>query len=124
MSTATKPSHNSDLERELNQAIMKGDFMKAYEKYYADNVVMQENSDSPSTGKDVNRKKQEEFMKSMEQFHSAKMLSEAMNGDITFSEWEFDLTMKGHGRTKMNEVAVRHWKNGQVARERFYYKSM
>lgn len=113
-----------ELENELNQHITKGDFLRAFNKYYGDNVVMQENDAAPVTGKDVNRKKQEEFMKSVEQFHSAKMLSEAINGDVAFSEWEFDLTVKGRGRTKMNEVAVRHWRNGQVARERFYYKAM
>jgi ketosteroid isomerase-like protein len=124
MSTATKTSQISDLENELNQSITKGDFLKAFNKHYGDNVVMQENDAAPVTGKDVNRKKQEEFMKSVEDFHSAKLLGEAINGDLAFSEWEFDLTLKGRGRTKMNEVAVRHWRNGQVARERFYYKAM
>lgn len=124
MSTATKTSQISELENELNQTITRGDFLRAFNKYYGDNVVMQENDAAAVTGKDNNRKKQEEFMKSVEQFHSAKMLSEAINGDLTFSEWEFDLTLKGRGRTKMNEVAVRHWRNGQVAREKFYYKAM
>ncbi len=124
MSTATKTSQISDLENELNQSITKGDFLKAFNKYYGDNVVMQENDAAPVTGKDVNRKKQEEFMKSVEQFHSAKLLGEAINGDLAFSEWEFDLSLKGHGRTRMHQVAVRHWRNGQVARERFYYKAM
>ena len=103
---------------------MKGDFMKAFERYYSDNVIMQQNDDSPVAGKDVNRKREEEFMKMVEQFHGAKLLSEALNGDLTFSEWEYDMTVKGRGRGKMYEVAVRHWKNGQVARERFYYKGM
>ncbi len=124
MSTATKPTHTTDLEHTLNQTITKGDFLKAFEKHYADNVTMQENDENPIAGKDANRKRQEEFMKSVEQLHSAKLLNEAVNGDVAFSEWEFDIAMKGKGRVKMSEVAVRHWKNGQVARERFYYKAM
>lgn len=124
MSTATKPTHTNDLEHDLNQTIMKGDFVKAFDKYYADNVIVQENDGSPVAGKDANRKREEEFMKTVEQFHGAKLLGEAVSGDIAFSEWEYDMTVKGRGRAKMCEVAVRHWKNGQVARERFYYKGM
>jgi ketosteroid isomerase-like protein len=124
MSTATKPTNITDLDHELNQAIMKGELAKAFDKYYADSVVMQQNDDSPVAGKEVNRKREEEFMKMVEQFHGAKLLSHAVSGDITFSEWEYDMTVKGRGRAKMCEVAVRHWKNGQVARERFYYKGM
>ena len=124
MSTATKPSTTTNLEHELNQAIMKGDLMKAFDKYYSDTVIMQQNDESPVAGKDVNRKREEEFMKMVEQFHGAKLLTEAVNGDVSFSEWEYDLTIKGRGRSKMCEVAVRHWKNGQVARERFYYTGM
>ena len=124
MSTATQALQVSERENELNQSIAKGDFIRAFNKYYGDNVVRQENDAAPVTGKDVNRKKQEEFMKSLEQFHSAKLLGEAMNGDLAFSEWEYDLTIKGRGRTKLNEVAVRQWKHGQVVRERFYYNAM
>jgi ketosteroid isomerase-like protein len=125
MSTpATKPTHISDLEHELNQTIIKGDFVKAFDKFYADNVVMQQNDESPVAGKEANRKREEEFMKSVEHFHGAKLLGDAVTGDVAFSEWEYDMTVKGRGRAKMCEVAVRHWKNGQVAKERFYYKAM
>jgi hypothetical protein len=120
----TQPNHISDLEHELNNTLMKGEFAKAFDKFYADNVIMQENDGNPFSGKDVNRKREEEFMKTVEQFHGARLLSEAINGEVTFSEWEYDMTVKGRGRGKMNEVAVRHWKNGQVSRERFYYKGM
>ena len=83
---------------------------------------MQENSDDPFVGKDVNRKREQEFFASVEEFHGAKLLASAVgDGGATFGEWEYDVTFKGAGRVTMNQVAVRRWKDGKVASERFYY---
>lgn len=109
------------LDRELNQAILGGDILGAFEKYYAEDIVMQENANEPRHGKAANRKHEEEFVNSVEEFHGAKVLSEAVNGDVSFTEWMMDVTFKGGGRTKLQQVAVRRWKDGQVVGERFYY---
>lgn len=109
------------LDHELNQAILGGDILGAFEKYYADDVVMQENAGEPRRGKDANRKHEEEFVNSMEEFHGAEITATAVNGDVAFTEWVMDVTFKGGGRTKMQQVAVRRWKDGQVVFERFYY---
>ena len=120
------PSHSlsnvAKLDHELNQAILKGDILGAFEKFYANDVVMQENDSEPFVGKDVNRKREQEFVNNVEQFHSGKLLASAVNGDVSFSQWEYDVTMKVAGRVKMQQVAVRQWKHGQIAHERFYYK--
>ena len=64
---------------------------------------------------------EEEFFSSVEAFNGGSVKASAVNGDVTFSEWEYDLTFKGGKRVKMNQVAVRRWKNGKIASERFYY---
>jgi ketosteroid isomerase-like protein len=124
MSTATQsPTNIAKLDHELNQAILSGDILNAFEKYYANDVAMQENDSEAFTGKEVNRKREQDFINSVEQFHGAKLLGEAVNGDVSFSEWEYDITFKGGpGRVKMQQVSSRRWRNGQVAHERFYYK--
>ena len=110
------------MDRELNRAILSGDILNAFEKFYAADVVMQENDSDPFVGKDVNRKREQDFVNSVEQFHGARLLGEAVNGDTSYSEWEYDVTFKGGKRTKMQQVTSRRWKNGQVVHERFYYK--
>ncbi len=123
MSTASKSQPDvTALDRELNQAILAGDILNAFEKFYATDVVMQENDSGPFVGKDVNRKREEEFVNRVEQFHGAKLLGEAVNGDRSYSEWEYDVTFKGGPRTKLQQVASRQWRNGEVVHERFYYK--
>jgi ketosteroid isomerase-like protein len=110
-----------ELDKQLNDDVLSGKAMEAFEKYYADEVVMQENSEEPRRGKDANRKAEEEFFSSVESFNGGSVLSSAVNGDVAFSEWEYDITFKGGKRIKLNQVAVRHWKNGKIVSERFYY---
>jgi ketosteroid isomerase-like protein len=120
--TATATGTNVEqLDKQLNDDVLSGKIIEAFEKYYADDVVMQENSEEPRKGKEANRKAEEEFMASVEAFNGASVKASAVNGDVTFSEWEMDITFKGGHRVKMNQVAVRQWKNGKIAHERFFY---
>jgi ketosteroid isomerase-like protein len=111
----------ASLDRQLNDQIVGGDILGAFDRFYGDDVTMQENNEQPTIGKAANRKREEEFVGSVEKIHGVKVLASAVNGDTSFGEWEFDATYKGGTRIKMSQVAVRHWKNGQIVQERFYY---
>ncbi len=121
MSTATHSLEVKALDDQLNKQILSGDALGAFETFYADEVVMQENSDEPRVGKDVNRKLEQDFFSSIEQFHGAKVLGSAVNGDTSYSEWEYEFTPKGGKHVKLTQVAARRWRNGKVVHERFYY---
>ncbi len=41
--------------KDLNQMVLEGKMMDAFEKYYADDVVMQKMNMEPTVGKDANR---------------------------------------------------------------------
>jgi hypothetical protein len=110
------------LDAQLNQQILSGDILGAFDKFYADGVIMQENMDEPKVGKHTCRQAEQAFLDSVEQFHGARLLGSAVDGDVSYSEWEFDATYKGMGRFKLTQVAARRWKDGKVAHERFYYK--
>ena len=87
-------SDTASLDNQLNQDILSGKVMEAFEQYYADDVVMQENSYEPRKGKGINRKFEMDFFASVEEFHGSKLLASALNGDVSFSQWEFDITFK------------------------------
>jgi hypothetical protein len=110
-----------ELDQALNQQILGGDIMGAFDKYYAEDVVMQENSAEPFIGKTLNREREQQFVNSIAEFHGASVPSSAVNGNTSFSEWEMDVTFQGGFRVKLAQVAVRTWNNGQIVRERFYY---
>jgi ketosteroid isomerase-like protein len=114
-------SNIAALENELNAALQRGEILPAYEKFYADDVVMQENADPPTKGKDANRVREKAFVDSIAEFHGMKLVGGAVGDDISFSEWMLDVTFKGGGRVVMHQAAVRRWRQGKVVSERFYY---
>lgn len=111
------------LDQELENMILNGQAMEAFEKFYAEDVVMQENSNEPVVGKDANRKREEDFFGSLEEFHGAGVIGKAVTGDRSYSEWWMDVTFKGAGRVKMEQAVARVWKDGLVKSERFYYNA-
>jgi len=122
MSTITAPvPDTAALDAQLNQMILTGHALEAFEKFYGDEVVMQENSEEPRVGKDVNRKVEEEFFAGVAEWHEGKLKASATNGDTSFSEWYMDISFKNGARLKNSQVAVRRWKNGKVVHERFFY---
>ena len=54
-------SNTAELDKKLNDAILSGKAMEAFEELYDDNVVMQENADPEFRGKDFNRKREQDF---------------------------------------------------------------
>jgi hypothetical protein len=52
----------------------------------------------------------------------SRVLSSGHGGDVSFSESEMDVTLKGVGRIQMTQVSVRRWHNGRIVHERFYHK--
>jgi hypothetical protein len=115
-------SNIGELNRKLDEAIFAGQALQAFEELYDDNVVMQENTDAEYRGKDFNRKREQDFFATVEEFHGGRVLASGHGGDVSFSESEMDVTLKGVGRIQMSQVAVRRWKNGKIVHERFYHK--
>jgi hypothetical protein len=115
-------SNIAALDKKLNDAILNGKALEAFEELYDDNIVMQENTDPEYRGKDFNRKRELEFFSSVEAWHGGQVLASAASGDVSFSEWTMDVTLKGVGRITMAQVAVRRWKDGKIVHERFYHK--
>jgi len=94
---------------DLNQMVLDGKMLEAFEKYYADDVVMQEINMDPVSGKDANREREE------------KWLSGAVGDDVTMVEWFMDYAHKEYGDVKLNQVAVQTWQDGKIVKELFYH---
>jgi ketosteroid isomerase-like protein len=116
-------SNLAALDQRVNEAILAGKAMDAFEELYADDVVMQDNTSEPWVGKAFNREREIQFFSSIETLHELKLVSSVVGDDISYSEWIYDLTFKGAVHARLEQVAVRRWKNGKIVNERFYYKS-
>lgn len=113
-------SNKSRIE-EINQMILNGQAIQAFDLYYADGVVMQENDQAPTIGKSANRERELTFFQSITEFRGAQVLSIGESTDKTFVEWLYDYTHKDWGVRRYHQVAVQTWKDGKIVHERFYY---
>jgi len=109
------------LDKQLNEMILTGKALEAFEQFYADDVVMQENSEAPRAGKAVNREFEQQFFAQVAEWHDGRVVATAVNGDTSFSEWYMDISLKNGYRMKSAQVAVRKWKDGKIVHERFFY---
>ena len=117
-------SDTKQYDTELNDMIMRGEgFPAGFDKFYADDVVMIEGNGERFAGKEVNRKREQEFFGVIEEFHGASVVSSAAGDGVSFSEWTFEVTFKGGERTKMEQIARRTWKGDKIVEERFYYNA-
>lgn len=111
----------AELEQKLNNELMHHRFMSAFDAMYADDVQMQENTCAPVVGKAANLQRQLAFYDSVEEFHESRLLGFAVSGNRSYSEWEFEFTLKNGVRVTMAEVCARQWRDGKVIFERFYW---
>ena len=110
------------LEAELNQRVLEGDILGAFEDFYAEEVVMQED-DKKRVGKDANREYEEQFVNALEAFHKGEVTAVGIDEEnsVTFSEWDMEFTLDGVGRVEQKQVAVRTWNDdGKIVNEKFY----
>ena len=94
-----------------------------FERFYAEDCVMQEPGVDPHVGKATNRDREQKFVDSVKEFHGAEIKAHAASGDTSFSEWTMDITFQDGNRALLEQVTVRRWKDGQVVHERFYYNA-
>lgn len=115
---------NTTIEKavtELNSLILHGKAMDGFEKFYADDVVMQENESIPTIGKEANRKRELEFFGNITDLRDLKVLGKAIGENISYVTWHFDYTHKEWGVRNYTQVSLQTWKDGKIVKEQFFY---
>ena len=110
-----------NLVEDLAKMISEGKILEAFDKYYSDNVSMQENEEAPRLGKVANRKYEEAFVNGIAEVHDSKILGIAVGDNYSTIESYMDVTHKDWGRVARTQVAVQRWQNGKIVTEKFYY---
>jgi hypothetical protein len=106
---------------DLNDLVIQGKALEAFDRYYHEDVVMQENENAPTIGKDANRKREEEFFSSITEFRLAKPLKVTIGEGITMVQWKYDYTHKDWGVRNYTQVSIQEWKDGKIIKEQFFY---
>ena len=110
---------------ELNNMILEGKILDAFDKFYADDVVMQDNDTPVREGKAVCRKFEEDFVNNLTAFRGAqvKNLMVSEEAGVATVEWDFDYSHKEWGDRKYTQVCVQRWKDGKIVSEQFLYQN-
>lgn len=119
----TKNTMNAISEKihELNEMFVQGKGLEAFDKFYADDVVMQENEQEPTVGKEANRAREEQFFEKVTEVRKAVPLNVTVGEHCTMVEWHFDYTHEDWGVRNYRQVSVQEWKDGKIIKETFYY---
>jgi hypothetical protein len=106
---------------ELNDLVLQGKGLEAFEKFYHEDVVMQENEQNPTIGKAANREREENFFSSIVEFRAARPLKVTVGEGVSMVEWYYDYTHKDWGIRNYTQVSVQEWQDGKIIKEKFYY---
>ena len=106
---------------ELNSLVLAGKPLDAFDRFYHDDVIMQENENQPTIGKAANRKREEEFYSNILEFREANPLKIAVGEDVTMVVWHYDYTHKDWGVRNYTQTSVQTWKDGKIIKEQFFY---
>jgi hypothetical protein len=98
-----------------------GKSMEAFDKYYSDDVVMQENNLEPMVGKEANRAREMDFFSKVTDFRGAKLVDVAYNENLVIAVWDLDYSHSEWGERVTTQISIQHWKDGKVAKEQFVY---
>ena len=102
----------------------EGQYETAQKELYAKDAVNLEPEGAPMPGVkglDAIIEKGHQFGAGVEEIHSNFVSDPLIAGDHFSVSAIMDLTMKGMGRVKMEEVCVYEVKDGKIVKEQFFY---
>ena len=124
MSTQQKSMSTQEVADRLVSLCREGKVIEAGEELYGDNIISHESEPSPNLllqGKKDVRAKGDQFAGMIEAHHGGNISEPQVAGDYFSIAWTMDVTMKGQGRSMMNEIAVYKVQDGKIVEEWFHY---
>jgi ketosteroid isomerase-like protein len=111
----------------FNELAQSGQYDKIQEELYADNAVSIEPPHAAAMGMvnaaglDAIKQKGAAFNQMVEEMHSGYSTEPTVAGNHFSVAMGMDVTMKGAGRIKMDEIAVYEVKEGKIVKEQFFF---
>jgi hypothetical protein len=106
---------------DLIAKVLGGKALDAFDRYYADDVTMQENDNPPRVGNAACRAFEVDFLSKIKTVRTYVCDGYVISGNKAFIVWRIDADHADWGALNMSEVAIQEWSNGKVVREKFVY---
>jgi hypothetical protein len=108
------------LVEELDNMVVNGQMIEAFEKFFHDDCVTHYSHKDKSAGKAEKKSRLVHFFKNIAETNSVVLHSVAVGDNVTMSEMTFEYTFNDGTRLRWNEVLRRIWADDKVIDERYY----
>ena len=92
-----------------------------YERFYDENVVVQENLEAPRVGRALSIERQKRMNANVKEIHNFHIGSVLVDGDKSVVEMHIEATTQDGYRIHIEELGMQTWKNGKIIHERYFY---
>jgi len=122
---AEKTLTTTEVAARFNELAKEGNWNKIQEELFAQNAVSIEPPGSPGMqsveGLPAIKQKGKDFENMVEEMHGGYSSDPLVTGNHFAVAMGMDVTMKGAGRSKMDEIALYEVKDGKIVKEQFFY---
>ncbi|MGD9853062.1 MAG: SnoaL-like domain-containing protein [Nitrospirales bacterium] len=120
MSTQTAINLQDRLE-DLFAYIREGRILDAINEFYAEDVAMQENNESPTVGRKANLEREKQFLSTVKEWNRFDVTAKGAGDDVTFYETVMDWIATDGTPVHVEQVVVAKWQDGRIIHERYYH---
>jgi hypothetical protein len=106
---------------DLNDLLLQGRDLEALEKFYDEEVVVQENDRKPLRGKEKAIKARRNFLSQVSEVNCVKPLKVAVGEKTTMVEWHLSYQLLEGKEKEYTQVAIQEWEAGRIVKEKFYF---
>jgi hypothetical protein len=117
--------NTQQIARRLSELCRQGQFEAAQKELFADDAVSIEPTATPEFPKETKGlaaiiQKGHKFSEMVEKIHGCTLSDPLISGNAIAMTLALDVTMKGRGRTKQEELCVYEVKEGKIISEQFF----
>jgi len=125
MTTNKTTMTTQEVATRFNELAQQEKWFEIQDEFFADNVKSIEPPGSPyfgyAEGKSSVRKKAEEFVKKIQDFHGAYTTQPVTGGNHFAVGRGMEIIVEGFGRIKIDQIMLYEVKDGQIISEQFFY---
>lgn len=122
---AHQPMTTHEVANRFHELAQQEKWFDIQEELFSEDVKSIDPVNSPymgyAEGKANVRRKGEDFIKKIQDFHGAHTTAPVVAGNHFAVGREMEVTLEGFGKIQLNEVMLYEVKNGQIVLEQFFY---
>ena len=106
---------------ELNELVVDRKLVEGIDRFYADDVVMDESASQSTAGKEANRERERVFVDGLTRWEATlnDSIVDEQRG-LALNRWTIEFDHKQFGSGVLRQIAAQTWRDGRIVHEAFY----